>query len=75
MARRTYSREFKVSAVRNGSRTKHTAPEAAKSLGVDAASIRYWLKKFSVEAGSGTGSQGALAGRGATAAGGGASGS
>ncbi len=60
MARRTYSREFKVSAVKLVQEQGYTAPEAAKSLGVDAASIRYWLKKFSVEAGSGTGSQGAL---------------
>jgi transposase len=51
MGRRVYTREFKVSAVKLVQEQNYTAVEAAKSLGVDAASIRNWLKKFGAEAG------------------------
>jgi transposase len=51
MGRRVYSREFKVSAVKLVNQQGYTVVEAAKSLGVDAASIRNWLKKFGSEVG------------------------
>ena len=52
MARRTFTREFKVSAVRLVTEQGYSVPEAAKSLGVDQGSIRYWMKKFAAEPGS-----------------------
>ena len=51
MARRKYTREFKASAVRLVRQQGYTVPEAAKSLGVDAANIRGWLKRFGDEVG------------------------
>lgn len=44
MGRRKYTREFKESAVRLVRQQGYTVPQAAKSLGVDAANIRGWLK-------------------------------
>ena len=46
MAKRTFSVEFKESAVKLVTDRGYTVVEAAKSLGVDANSIRGWLKKF-----------------------------
>ena len=40
--RRKYTREFKESAAKLVSEQGYTAVEAAKSLGVDPNSIRYW---------------------------------
>ena len=54
MARRSYSREFKVSAVKLVTEQGYSVSEAAKSLGIDRASISYWVKKFSGETGNGT---------------------
>lgn len=51
MGRRVYAREFKVSAVKLVQEQNYTVVEAAKSLGVDAASIRNWLRKFAAEVG------------------------
>jgi transposase len=45
MARRKYSLEFKQSAVKLVREREYTVVEAAKSLGVDASSLRWWLKK------------------------------
>ena len=49
MGRKVYSREFKVSAVKLVQEQNYSAPEAAKSLGVDVTSIRSWVKKFGSE--------------------------
>ena len=46
MPRRTFSREFKESAVKLVYERGYTAAEAAKSLGVDPATLRFLLKKF-----------------------------
>jgi transposase len=46
MSRRKYSLEFKQSAVKLVREREYTVLEAAKSLGVDASSIRWWLKKL-----------------------------
>jgi transposase len=52
MAKRNYSREFKESAVKLVNEQGYTPVEAAKSLGVDPATIRLWLKKFPAAFGS-----------------------
>src|SRR5687768_583006 len=44
--KRNYSREFKESAVKLVHEQGYTPMEAAKSLGVDPATLRSWLKKF-----------------------------
>ena len=54
MGRRTYSREFKISAVGLVQQQGYTVVQAAKSLGIDPASLRGWLKQFPAE-GSGQG--------------------
>ena len=46
MARRKYSLEFKQSAIKLVREREYSVAEAAKSLGVDPASLRYWLKSF-----------------------------
>jgi transposase len=46
MPKRSFTREFKESACKLVSEQGYTVAEAAKSLGVDAGSIRGWLKKF-----------------------------
>lgn len=51
MARRKFTREFKISAVQLVNERGYSATEAARSLGVDPASIREWVKKFSSEEG------------------------
>jgi len=58
MAKRTFSVEFKESAVKLVTERGYTVPEAAKSLGVDANSISGWLKKFPANgSAAGTGEQ------------------
>ena len=49
MARRKYTREFKLSAVKLVNEQGYTLSEAAKSLGVDRASVEGWVGKFSAE--------------------------
>jgi transposase len=51
MARRKFTREFKVSAVKLVNEQGYTIPQAAKSLGVDANCVRYWVDKLSGEGG------------------------
>jgi transposase len=60
MARRKYTREFKVSAIKLVSEQGYTILEAAKSLGVDQGSIRGWLKKFATQPGAAPSSEAAL---------------
>jgi transposase len=60
MGRRRFTREFKISAVKLVREQGYTATQAAKSLGVDAASIRGWVEKFSEEAGQAPSGDGAL---------------
>jgi transposase len=47
MARRKFTREFKLSAVQLVNQQGYSVAEAAKSLGVDANSVRYWVEKVS----------------------------
>lgn len=51
MARRKFTREFKISAVQLVNEQGYSTVEAARSLGVDPTSIREWAKKFSAEEG------------------------
>jgi len=46
MGRRKFSREFKISAVSLVQQQGYSVAEAAKSLGIDATSLRGWLKRF-----------------------------
>jgi len=49
MGRKTYSREFKISAVGLVQQQGYSVSLAAKSLGVDPTSLRGWLKQFPAE--------------------------
>ena len=59
MARRKFTREFKVSAVKLVNEQGYSPCEAAKSLGVDPASVREWVKRFSHEDGLAPSGEGA----------------
>lgn len=61
MARRSYTREFKVSAVKLVHEQGYSIPEAARSLGVDDRSVRDWIEKFSGQDGLAPVGDGALA--------------
>lgn len=54
MPRRRFTREFKLSAVKLVQEQGYTTCEAAKSLGVDPATIRNWLVKFPATGEAGT---------------------
>lgn len=60
MARRRYTREFKLSAVKLVNEQGYSIPDAAKSLGVDAANVRLWVERFSDEGGVVPSGEGAL---------------
>lgn len=60
MARRKFTREFKVSAVKLVNEQGYSPYEAARNLGVDAACVRGWLRKFSHEEGSAATGDGAV---------------
>ena len=61
MAKRKFTREFKLSAVQLVNHQGYSVPEAAQSLGVDPNSVRGWLAKFGAEAGAAPHGDGALA--------------
>ncbi len=44
MARKSYSKEFRESAVKMVLEQRRTVAEAAKNLGVQEGTLRYWLK-------------------------------
>jgi transposase len=60
MARRKFAREFKISAVKLVNEQGYSIAEAAKSLGVEQGTVRYWVEKFSGEAGLAPSGEGAL---------------
>ena len=65
MARRTFNREFKISAVQLVTQQGYSVADAAKSLGVDASSVRDWLKRFATDpSSSSSSSSGGAAGGG-----------
>jgi transposase len=49
MPRRKYTREFKLSAVKLVNEQGYSVPEAARSLGVDAANVRNWVENLSTK--------------------------
>ena len=61
MARRKFTREFKLSAVQLVNHQGYSVPEAAKSLGVDPNCVRGWVEKFGGEAGTAPTGEGAVA--------------
>lgn len=61
MPRRKYTREFKVSAVKLVNEQGYSIAEAARSLGVDPASVRGWVVKFCSEPGLAPSGDGAMA--------------
>lgn len=61
MARRKFTREFKVSAVKLVNEQGYAIPEAARSLGVDPNCVRGWVAKFSSQAGLAPSGEGAMA--------------
>ena len=60
MARRKFSREFKLSAVQLVNQQGYSVAEAAKSLGVDRNCIRYWIKKLGGETDTAPAGEGAV---------------
>ncbi len=60
MARRKFTREFKLSAVKLVKEQGYSIAQAAESLGVDHACIRYWIQKLGNEAGSPVSGEAAL---------------
>jgi transposase len=60
MARRKFTREFKVSAVKLVNEQGYSPAEAARSLGVDRASVRAWVGQYSAEAGLAPTGEGAV---------------
>jgi transposase len=61
MARRKFTREFKLSAVQLVNHQGYSIAEAAKSLGVDPNCVRGWVEKFGSEAGTAPSGEGAVA--------------
>jgi transposase len=61
MARRKFTREFKLSAVQLVNEQGYSVVDAAKSLGVDPNCVRGWVAKFSTEPGMAPSGEGALA--------------
>ena len=61
MPRRSYTREFKISAVKLVNEQGYSIPDAARSLGVDPNCVRGWVGKFSSEAGLAPSGEGAMA--------------
>lgn len=60
MARRKFTREFKLSAVQLVNHQGYSVSEAAKSLGVDPNCVRAWVDKFGGEAGVAPSGEGAV---------------
>ena len=60
MARRKYTREFKLSAVKLVNEQGYSFVEAARSLGVDPNSVRDWVAKLSADAGVAPSGEGAV---------------
>ena len=60
MAKRKFTREFKLSAVQLVNQQGYSVPDAARSLGVDPNCVRGWIAKFGGEAGAAPGGEGLL---------------
>jgi transposase len=62
MARRKFSREFKLSAVQLVNQQGYSIAQAAQSLGVDPNCVRAWIEKFGQELGATPTGEGAVQG-------------
>ena len=60
MPRRKFTREFKLWAVQLVNQQGYSIPQAAKSLGIDAANVRGWIKQLGSEAGQAPSGEGAI---------------
>jgi transposase len=60
MARRKFTREFKLSAVKLVHEQGYSIAQAARSLGVDPNSVRYWVTQLSDQPGCTPSGDGAL---------------
>jgi transposase len=60
MARRKYTREFKLSAVQLVNEQGYSPSEAGRSLGVNQATVRAWVRRYSGEAGMAPTGEGAV---------------
>ena len=60
MARRKFTREFKLAAVQLVNEQGHSAHQVGRDLGVDPASVRGWVRKFSTEDGLAPTGEGAV---------------
>ena len=61
MARRKFTREFKLSAVKLVNEQGYSVAQAAKSLGVGSGNVRWWVKTLSDVDGVKPSGEGALA--------------
>jgi transposase len=61
MARRKFTREFKLSAVKLVNEQGYTIAQAAKSLGINPANVRGWVQTLSDQDGVAPSGEGALA--------------
>lgn len=61
MAKRKFTREFRLSAVQLVNQQGYSFAEAAKSLGVDPASVRGWVEKYGADDGQAPAGEGAMA--------------
>ena len=61
MARRKFTREFKLSAVKLVNEQGYSPTQAARSLGVDPSSVRGWVARYGQEAGMEPTGEGAMA--------------
>jgi transposase len=60
MARRKYSRELKLSAVKLVNEQGYSIVEAARSLGIDPSNIRQWVEKLGPDSEQAPGTEAAL---------------
>ena len=60
MARRKFTREFKLSAVQLVNQQGYTVAAAARSLGVDPNCVRGWVQRYSAEPGIAPSGDGAV---------------
>ena len=60
MARRRFTREFKVSAIKLVEEEGYSVCDAARSLGVDPSTLRAWVERYKPEASAMPGSESEL---------------
>lgn len=61
MARRKFTREFKLSAVQLVNKQGYSIADAARSLGIDPANVRGWVEKYGNDEEAAPAGEGAMA--------------